>query len=101
MTKQQIIHINVPISIVITAQTKADAFGILDTLKKEEILKLALSQLPFEETQTSMRLQWIYLNTQAILQSMSKRESKIEAFLIKLLNPYEDGCIDIVFVFHI
>ena len=57
MTKQQIIHINVPISIVITAQTKADAFGILDRLKKEEILKLALSQLPFEETQTSMRLQ--------------------------------------------
>jgi len=57
MTKQQMIHINVPVSIVITAQTKEDAFDILDSLKKEEILKLALAQLPFEETRTSMRLQ--------------------------------------------
>ena len=57
MTKQQMIHINVPVSIVISAQTKEDAFDILDSLKKEEILKLAIAQLPFEETRTSMRLQ--------------------------------------------
>ena len=42
MTKQQIIHINVPVSIVITAPTKEDAFDILDRLNEEEILKLAL-----------------------------------------------------------
>ncbi len=57
MAKQQIIHINVPVSIVITAATKEDAFDILDRLNEEEILKLALHQLPFKETQTSMRLQ--------------------------------------------
>ena len=57
MSKQQIIHINVPVSIVITAPTKEDAFDILDRLNEEEILKLALHQLPFKETQTSMRLQ--------------------------------------------
>jgi len=57
MTEQQIIHINIPVSIAITAKTKEDAFFVLDGLKKEEILKLALAQLPFEETRTSMRLQ--------------------------------------------
>ena len=57
MAKQQTIHINVPVSIVITAPTKEDAFDILDRLNEEEILKLALHQLAFKETQTSMRLQ--------------------------------------------
>tara|TARA_B100000767_G_scaffold73359_1_gene70012 strand:- start:573 stop:746 length:174 start_codon:yes stop_codon:yes gene_type:complete len=57
MIKQQMIHINVPVSIVITAPTQQDAYDILDRLNKEEILTLALHQVPFEEAQTSTRLQ--------------------------------------------
>ena len=57
MIKQQMIHINVPVSIVITAPTQQDAYDILDRLNKEEILTLALHQVPFEEAQTSAGLQ--------------------------------------------
>ncbi len=57
MTKHQILHINVPITIAINALTEDDAYVILNKLDKEEILKLALHQLPFEEAQTSMNLQ--------------------------------------------
>ena len=57
MTKHQILHISVPITIAINAQTEDDAYIILNKLNKEEILKLALHQLPFEESQTSMKLQ--------------------------------------------
>ena len=57
MTIHQILHISVPITIAINAETEDDAFVILNKLNKEEILKLALRQLPFEETKTSMRLQ--------------------------------------------
>jgi|TARA_Y100000385_G_scaffold246296_1_gene265546 hypothetical protein len=57
MTKHQILHISVPITLAIKAQNEDDAFDILDKLNKEEILKLALHQLPFEEAQTSMSLQ--------------------------------------------
>jgi|TARA_B110000967_G_C18796557_1_gene516082 hypothetical protein len=57
MTKQQIIHIEVPVSIVITAPTQEDAFDILDRLNKEEILTLALHNVPFEVAKTSRQLQ--------------------------------------------
>ena len=57
MTKHQILNISVPITLAIKAQNEEDAFDILDKLNKEEILKLALHQLPFEEAQTSMSLQ--------------------------------------------
>ena len=57
MTKHQILNISVPITLAIKAQNEDDAFDILDKLNKEEILKLALHQLPFEEAQTSMSLQ--------------------------------------------
>ena len=57
MTKHQILQISVPITIAINAENEDDAFVILNKLNKEEILKLALRQLPFEETKTSMRLQ--------------------------------------------
>ena len=57
MTKHQILRINVPITIAINALTEDDAYDILNKLNKEEILKLALHQLPFEEAQTSMSLQ--------------------------------------------
>jgi len=57
MTKHQILRISVPITIAINAITEDDAYDILNKLNKEEILKLALHQLPFEEAQTSMSLQ--------------------------------------------
>lgn len=57
MTKQQIIHIEVPVSIVITAPTQEDAFDILDRLNKEEILTMALHNVPFEVAKTSRQLQ--------------------------------------------
>jgi|CoawatStandDraft_6_1074263.scaffolds.fasta_scaffold08525_3 hypothetical protein len=57
MTKRQVIQIEVPVSIILTAESREDAFDILDSLGKEEILQLALHQIPFEETKTSTRLQ--------------------------------------------
>tara|TARA_B100000795_G_scaffold6655_1_gene4899 strand:- start:17 stop:190 length:174 start_codon:yes stop_codon:yes gene_type:complete len=57
MTKRQVIQIEVPVSIILTAESREDAFDILDSLGKEEILQLALHQIPFEKTKTSTRLQ--------------------------------------------
>lgn len=57
MIKRQVIQIEVPVSIILTAESREDAFDILDSLGKKEILQLALHQIPFEETKTSTRLQ--------------------------------------------
>ena len=57
MAKRQVIQIEVPVSIILTAESREDAFDILDSLGKEEILQLALHQIPFEKTKTSTRLQ--------------------------------------------
>jgi|TARA_B110000196_G_C20494964_1_gene364124 hypothetical protein len=54
MKFHQEICVNLDIQVAIPANSKDDAFDILDRLSKKEILLLALSQLPFEESDIPM-----------------------------------------------
>jgi hypothetical protein len=54
MINHQEVTVNLDIFVAIQASSKKEAFKILDRLSKKEILLLALSQLPFEETDTPM-----------------------------------------------
>ena len=54
MMNHQEITVNLDVFVAIPANNKEEAFEILDRLSKKEILLLALSQLPFEESDTPM-----------------------------------------------
>jgi hypothetical protein len=54
MINHQEIQVTLDVFVAIPANNKEEAFGILDRLSKKEILLLALSQLPFEESDTPM-----------------------------------------------
>ena len=56
MMNHQEIKVNLDVFVAIPANTKEQAFEVLDRLSKKEILMLALSQLPFEESDTTMPL---------------------------------------------
>ena len=56
MKCHQEVRVNLDIYVAISANTKEEAFEVLDRLSKKEILMLALSQLPFEESDTTMPL---------------------------------------------
>ena len=54
MMNHQEITVNMDIFVAIPANDKKEAFDVLDRLSKKEILLLALSQLPFDETEMPM-----------------------------------------------
>lgn len=54
MRFHQEICVNLDINVAIPAKSKEEAFKILDRLSKKEILMIALSQLPFEESDIPM-----------------------------------------------
>ena len=54
MLKHQEITVNLDIFVAIPVSDKKEAFEVLDRLSKKEILLLALSQLPFDESEMPM-----------------------------------------------
>ena len=54
MKSHQEICVNLDIHVAIPAESTEEAFDILDRLSKKEILMIALSQLPFEESDIPM-----------------------------------------------
>lgn len=54
MMNHQEITVNMDVFVAIPANDKKEAFDVLDRLSKKEILLLALSQLPFDETEMPM-----------------------------------------------
>ena len=54
MINHQEIKVNLDVFVAIPANNKEEAFDLLDRLSKKEILLLALSQLPFDETEVPM-----------------------------------------------
>jgi|TARA_B110000967_G_C18386603_1_gene317890 hypothetical protein len=54
MKSHQEICVNLDIHVAIPAESKEEAFDLLDRLSKKEILMIALAQLPFEESDIPM-----------------------------------------------